>query len=156
MNWDAIGAVGEILGAGAVVLSLLYLGTQIRNQNREARAAAMHEIAEGFRDAQLPYIDPDFAQVHIRAIENFDELSDAERVQTIAAGQVLLRVWEEAYYQHADGRLDEHIWNSMVRQYSSYMSAAALKRVWALRRDFYDEGFQEYVDGVQRRAYEIK
>ena len=30
MNWDAIGAVGEIVGASAVVLSLAYLAVQIR------------------------------------------------------------------------------------------------------------------------------
>ena len=37
MNWDAIGAVGEILGAMAVFLSLVYLASQIRAQNREYR-----------------------------------------------------------------------------------------------------------------------
>jgi hypothetical protein len=29
MNWEAVGAIGEVLGAAAVVLSLAYLGTQI-------------------------------------------------------------------------------------------------------------------------------
>lgn len=38
MDWDAIGAIGEIVGAGAVVLSLVYLATQIRSQSSEARA----------------------------------------------------------------------------------------------------------------------
>lgn len=33
MNWDAIGAVGEIVGALAVVISLVYLASQIRIQN---------------------------------------------------------------------------------------------------------------------------
>jgi len=34
MNWDAIGAVGEIAGALAVVVSLVYLASQIRQSNR--------------------------------------------------------------------------------------------------------------------------
>ena len=50
-NWDAIGAVGEIIGALAVVISLLYLATQIKSQNRESRVAAMHDISVGFREA---------------------------------------------------------------------------------------------------------
>lgn len=33
MNWDAIGTIGEIIGATAVVVSLVYLATQIRVQN---------------------------------------------------------------------------------------------------------------------------
>ena len=34
MNWDAIGAVGEIFGAIAVFVSLIYLAVQTRNNTR--------------------------------------------------------------------------------------------------------------------------
>ncbi len=50
MNWDAIGAVGEILGAAAVVATLVYLAIQIRyakdaaaDVNRLSRAAGVRE-----------------------------------------------------------------------------------------------------------------
>lgn len=39
MNWEALEAVGEIVGAVAVLATLLYLATQIRNQNQQARDA---------------------------------------------------------------------------------------------------------------------
>jgi hypothetical protein len=38
MNWDAIGAIGEIAGAIAVVLSLMYLATQIRQNTKVAQS----------------------------------------------------------------------------------------------------------------------
>ena len=34
MNWEALGALSELLGAAAVVLTLLYLSRQIAHQNR--------------------------------------------------------------------------------------------------------------------------
>ena len=37
MNWDAVGAIGEILGAIAVFCSLLYLAVQIKTSNTIAR-----------------------------------------------------------------------------------------------------------------------
>ena len=37
MNWEAIGAVGEILGAIAVLLSLAYLAVQIRQNTASVR-----------------------------------------------------------------------------------------------------------------------
>lgn len=40
MNWDAIGAVGEIVGALAVVLTIAYLATQIRLTREMERAAS--------------------------------------------------------------------------------------------------------------------
>ena len=52
MNWDAIGAMGEIVGALAVVATLTYLATQVRyakqataDQNRLVRASGVREMA---------------------------------------------------------------------------------------------------------------
>ncbi len=53
MNWDAIGAVGEITGAAAVVLSLIVLAIQVRHStralvesNRLNRVAALDRHAD--------------------------------------------------------------------------------------------------------------
>ena len=42
MNWDAIGAIGNIIGAFAVVVSLIYLAIQIRTQNKQSKLSAFH------------------------------------------------------------------------------------------------------------------
>ena len=52
MNWDAIGAVGEVLGALAVVLTLAYLAIQIRQNTAIAKMAAMQNIIQGGVDRQ--------------------------------------------------------------------------------------------------------
>ena len=46
MNWDAIGAIGEVLGAVAVVVTLAYLALQMR-QNTKALTTSMYESAMG-------------------------------------------------------------------------------------------------------------
>ena len=48
MNWDAIGAVGEIIGAAAVVVSVFYLAAQVRKQTEEERLSATRELSELF------------------------------------------------------------------------------------------------------------
>ena len=61
MNWDAIGAIGEVLGAAAVVVTLGYLAVQVRHakaatadQSRIYRATAVREIIlETCRDDAL-------------------------------------------------------------------------------------------------------
>jgi hypothetical protein len=42
MNWEAIAAVGELLGASAVLITLIYLAVQIR-QNTAAVATSIYE-----------------------------------------------------------------------------------------------------------------
>ena len=40
MNWEEIGAIGDVVGATAVVVSLIYLATQVLASTRLARAEA--------------------------------------------------------------------------------------------------------------------
>jgi hypothetical protein len=47
MNWEAIGAIGEIVGAGAVVLTLLYLARETRKNAQALDATSTREF--GFR-----------------------------------------------------------------------------------------------------------
>ena len=89
MNWDAIGAVGEILGAMAVFLSLVYLASQIRAQNREYRISSVHEITEAFRQSLEQLTVPEMAQIYVKGVTNIDELSDWERMSFIAIVQRL-------------------------------------------------------------------
>ena len=137
MNWDAIGAIGEILGAIAVVVSLLYLGTQIRAQNREARVSSVHQIVEAFRNSITAIQDHSKAEVFIRGASGFESMSESERVQYISIFQGIFRVWEEAYFHFSEGRLDEEIWTAMVAQYKDLLALDGSQRVWAIRKHCY-------------------
>jgi hypothetical protein len=61
VNWEAVGAIGEVLGAAAVVVTLGYLAVQVRHaknatadQSRIYRATAVREmILETCRDDTL-------------------------------------------------------------------------------------------------------
>ena len=53
MNWDAIGAVGEILGALAVFVTLVYLAIQIRHAREQARVSVQQLRNSTFRDIFL-------------------------------------------------------------------------------------------------------
>ena len=57
MNWEAIGAVGEILGALLVGVTLIYLAVQLRQNTRATRAATLQEIQRDLRrDLDIPLV----------------------------------------------------------------------------------------------------
>ena len=83
MNWDAIGAVGELLGALAVFATLLYLSIQVKEAARSAKFAAVQanrsERMNWFglmRDS--PYIVPIIEKA------NRDEPLSAEETRRLA------------------------------------------------------------------------
>ena len=42
MNWEAVGAIGEIIGAGGVIVTLVYLAYQIRQNTRRIEQNTLH------------------------------------------------------------------------------------------------------------------
>ena len=50
MNWEAIGAIGEITGAIAVVITLVYLASQIRHAKNTAADSNRLERSRGVRE----------------------------------------------------------------------------------------------------------
>jgi hypothetical protein len=44
MNWEAIGAIGELIGAVVVVVSLVYLAAQVRQDTEQARLSSVQAV----------------------------------------------------------------------------------------------------------------
>ena len=85
MNWEAIGAVGELIGAMAVVITLVFLGLQVRQSirtmaesNRLERAAAIDRHADSISRWRGRLMEnADLATIWLAAYNNGD-LSEIE------------------------------------------------------------------------------
>ena len=45
MNWEALGAIGELIGAFAVVVSLIYVGIQVSHSAGAVRSSAANDAS---------------------------------------------------------------------------------------------------------------
>jgi predicted small secreted protein len=78
MNWDALGAIGEIIGAIAVLATLYYLAAQIKMQNRELEKSNKNVTAQLSIDINNMLInnndalmrDKEFVQIYQKGINN--------------------------------------------------------------------------------------
>ena len=48
MNWEAIGAIGEVLGAIGVIVTLGYLAIQIRQNTKVTKAATAQQMTDNW------------------------------------------------------------------------------------------------------------
>jgi hypothetical protein len=86
MNWEMISAVGQMLGAIGVIISIIYLAVQIRNQNKESQRAAMNVLTTHWSDLNRTLVEnPDLAALWIRALQSFDELDGASKLRGFGA-----------------------------------------------------------------------
>ncbi len=157
MNWDAVSAISEVVGVVAVVVSLLYVGRQLKQQNLESRIASTHEILEAFRDSTAKYQEHDFAVLAAKALKvGFDALDESERIQLISVVVPFFRVWEEAHYRWSKGQLEEELWSSLARLYTDSMAINHNQRIWELRRHTFHGAFRNYVDDLEFGEYRNK
>jgi hypothetical protein len=63
MNWDAIGAIGEVLGSIAVFITLGYLALQVRH----ARSEASRALSQGRMEANREVLKLDIEEQHLVA-----------------------------------------------------------------------------------------
>ncbi len=112
MNWDALGAMGEIVGALAVLATLYYLAAQIKMQNRELEKSNDHVRAQLAIDINNFYVSAfdevmcnrEFALIYKKGLHN-DALDEIETIQFSQFINRFLAVVESAITVSKQGML---------------------------------------------------
>ena len=86
MNWEAIAAVGEVLGALGVLASLVYLASQIRDNTRSLQAASLQSILSAPREwFFLPHAqNAEISDLFARGLNGLDNLDESVGRQKIS------------------------------------------------------------------------
>jgi hypothetical protein len=150
-----VSAVVDSIAAIAVVVSLVYLGIQVRIQNDERRVASVHEISEAYRNTMVLLTEGDMAALLVKGIGGYEALADVEKVRVSAYCMVAFKLFEEAYYQRTRERLDRYIWEGMVRQMEDSLATEVLQTVWQLRRHQFGDDFRAFMDGLSPGRYPL-
>ncbi len=93
MNWGAIGAIGEIVGAIAVVATLLYLAIQTGRTRSALEASGTLSTAELFSRWRTAFIQcPDLAQIVAKANSGDTLLEDEKLKFSIFCDEIFFSV----------------------------------------------------------------
>ena len=99
MNWTMIGAVGEILGAVGVILTLWYLANQVRQARIVVRQEAERELIDQ-NTAVISWISesPERSRLWMRGIANDPTLKPEELGQFRAFLFQLILLWQRLHH----------------------------------------------------------
>ena len=128
MNWEAIAAVGEIVGAAAVLITLIYLAVQIR-QNTSAVATATYESAmTGFNDINVVVAShPTLASLLDRGCQNPESLNAEEVVQFNFLLRCYANQWWKLFKLHERGSLPSGEWSIFAREAAQFLDQPGCK-----------------------------
>jgi len=152
MNWQAIAAVAEAVGAVAVVASLLYLAVQVRQNTRQSRLGAQQAmVAELGMALQAQAQDREFASLLARGLQSLSSLDPIERVRFLSHIGHLLRLYEAVFFYHHEGTLDNRIWKGFEAAIADVMSYPGMQAAVAVRRHHLSDAFGSYLSALATR-----
>jgi hypothetical protein len=149
VNWDAASAIAEAVGALTVVITLIYLTIQLRQNTLSQRAAVEQQISSGLSETFLVNADTDIPRIWVLAYSNFDELTDIETKKFGFFLFAYLKQFEHAYIQYEMGNVSEVSWKAIDRAFrETLMVSEGARQYWKLRGTAFHEGFGAYVEST--------
>ena len=110
MNWDALGALAELLGALAVVGTIGYLALQIRQTNKISRTNTVTELQRRFDELNtLLVTEPKLREVLFKA-----DLTPDEAEQVYAFANLNINIWITVQNAFDNGQLDRDLFEGMI------------------------------------------
>lgn len=135
MNWNAVSAIAEIVGVIAVVISLIYLALQVRQNTSQLRQDNMRTTVRGTLDANWYYHrDPEAFRVISRGIRSFDDLSPQEQAHFHSIIVDLSFYLEIARHQHMAGLIDKSALDVNLRFFLAILSTPGGGQWWEMAK----------------------
>ncbi len=148
MNWEALGAIGEIVAAVGVIVSLLYLASQVRGNSKQLRHASAQAVLDKLNGliGQLAFT-PGAGDVWTRGLSGLDALEDDEELVRFSS-MLLQAFWayEEVLHYRQAGLVEDWAWAHAKAPIEHFMRTPGFQEWWRLRQDWFGEAFREHVD----------
>lgn len=148
MNWEAIGAIGEILGAIAVFASLIYLAIQIKAQMKQQRKTNIDNLTENWLNVLETQTNSEAAEVWTRGMSDFKGLSLREQAQFSSLTGRIFRISEGFFLSHKAGDIEDEQWQGQSAMISDIMMHPGVIAAWSNRKHWYSKSFSDYVDST--------
>jgi len=149
VNWEAIGAISEIVGAFAVLVTLIYLSIQVRDNTKSVKSENVHRVTDSFNALNLLVAsDEDLADVWFKGVANFEDLTDPEKARFGFMQLAAFRIYDSLYYQVKRATGDELLWNAELDTMRWLFSHPGMRAWWRQQRFGFSPGFKQFIDGI--------
>ena len=147
MNWEAIGAIGEIVGAAVVFLTLIYLALQIRQNTSSVRLAAVDAAITHMSNVrQGIFADAEVTEIYIQGGKDPTGLDEKSLVRyRLLIHNILLSI-SIIHAQSELAELSKSNWECHIRIVERVVSTPGGAWFWDNYRHEFEDSFRNEVD----------
>src|SRR3954465_6030137 len=157
MNWEMLSAIGQMVAAVAVILSLIYVAVQIRDQNKERRRAGINILTAQWSDlVKTGQEGREFAEFFVRGMRSFQNLDAPDKLRFSAFFTRYSRNCEGMFIYYRDGALEKALWDEVERTMIDYFAYTGVIEWWATRKHWLTDEFRAVVEAIIAKNPEAK
>ena len=147
MDWNAIGAVAELLGAFGVIATLVYVTIQVRQNTLAVRTSACQEA---IRDQALSMdqlnADADLNRIFYEGLKDLAALDINERRRFATYLTSALRRLENVLYQTQLGTIDPRAWAGIKEHMRFVFARPGAVEWWENAKNLFTPELVEFID----------
>ncbi|PCJ46525.1 MAG: hypothetical protein COA74_13595 [Gammaproteobacteria bacterium] len=140
----------EIVGASAVIISLLLVVVELNESTKATRAATSSSASQAMMQW---YIDvganAEATDVFLRFVQDPDELTPSQRVQGTFMLHGALLIFQNSYALAKEGVLDESTHQTILEAVVPIKDSLGFRLYWGQRKGFFTPEFQSYIEELR-------
>jgi hypothetical protein len=140
------GAVGEVVGAIGVLVTLIYLARQIRHSSQVAKIESYHQ---GIGQIVQSAMAPDFSTLSAK-IENGQPLSPEEQMRSNTLASAFIFGHEILLHLYRQRQVDEILWDNIISNNLGYLTSKMMLPVLQARPGVLSRALCELVETRSR------
>jgi hypothetical protein len=155
MTLSDLSSIGSLVSGLAVLVSLIYLGQQMRQNTKHTRALIQQGRATVSTDMPLRWAeDASLADIRSRGDDGDISFDRGQISRYSLLKTSMLWNYEDQFHQHRDGLLDDNRFAGTVRNIEINFQKPGMRVVWKQSRNIFGSDFQSFVNGIlhQTRA----
>ncbi len=139
--------VAEVIGAIAIVISLVYVGVQVSDSTRAVRSATANDTTAALSSwySQIGS-SREASQIFWNGMTVPESLSPEELFQFIMQAHGIILVYQAAYYLSEEGTLDVELRNSITNTILGLRELPGFLLYWEQRGDLFKADFRRAVN----------
>jgi len=149
MNWEAVGAIAELVGAAAVVISLIYLAFQVRTGSRALQTTMRDSSFHALTEYNLYLIsDPDLPWEFQQGCRDPSGLNEKQKARFVHSAYAFFKLFENLYLHYLDGSLRAEAWEYNSKVLIAYAAQPGAQSYVRARLPIFEPRFREFLEAL--------
>lgn len=155
MSLEDLGNIGEAIGGIAVIITIVYLAIQIRQNTRAVRAAAFQQVVDSFAEfSAFLSRDRDLVEIVINGNKDYHSLNEVDQTRYDLAMRSFLRRAENVFFQTEQGTVEAETWTGIRGNLITVFRAPGFQTWWKRQTRYFNPAFRDFLEQNYRQESE--